>query len=505
MTVGHNDSGNNNRVVIIGAGIGGIATAIRLARNGYSVNVYEKNPQPGGRCGQLIRDGHRFDLGATMMLMPGAYKEVFESLGLDIEECLETITIDPLYKLYFDDGSNIVFTTDTDRMRQQLESIEPGSFEKSVSYLEEGYEFYHLGMERLIGRNFYRLTQFANFSNIGLLMKLKIWLTHSNYIKRFFSHPHLQMAYMFQNIYVGQSPFNAPAFFSMIPAVELAEGSKFPKGGMYSVVQKLIQVAEGLGVKFYYNSPVEKIELVNRRAEGVILSDGNMVKADIVVANADLPYTYRKLLPRGLHSRRLDKMKYSCSAVVFHWGLDKTYPQLGHHSVFLSDSFRTGLDRIFKDKSVDERPSFYIHAPVRTDPTAAPEGGDTLSVIVGAGHVDKEKPQDWKVLCDLTREAVLNRLREAGIEDIKDHIKFEVCYPPAAWESWMNISRGSVFGSLSHSILQMGYFRPHNRHGKYQNLYFTGGSTHPGNGIPLVLLSAKLVSERILREEKMKI
>jgi phytoene desaturase len=437
-----------------------------------------------------------------MMLMPGVYREVFEYLGLNIDECLETTTLDTLYKLYFDDGSDISFTTDKERMKQQLEAIEPGSFEKSQSYLEEGYGFYQLGMKRLIGRNFFNLFQFANFSNIGLLIKLKIWLTHSNYVKKFFSNPHLQMAYMFQNIYVGQSPFNAPAFFSMIPAVELAEGSKFPKGGMYTVVQKLVSVAEELGVEFFYDSPVERIALNNHKAEGIVLSDGRTVKADIVIANSDLPYTYRKLLPRSIHSRKLDSMNYSCSAVVFHWGLDKIYPQLGHHSVFLSDSFRNGLDRIFVDKSVDEQPSFYVHAPVRTDPTAAPAGCDTLSVIVGAGHVDRKKPQDWNALCDLTREAVLGRLKEAGFEDIKDHIKFEVCYQPTAWESWMNISRGSVFGSLSHSILQMGYFRPHNKHKKYRNLYFTGGSTHPGNGIPLVLLSAKLTAERVLRDEK---
>jgi phytoene desaturase len=192
-------------------------------------------------------------------------------------------------------------------------------------------------------------------------------------------------------------------------------------------------------------------------------------------------------------------MKYSCSAICFHWGLDKVYTQLGHHSVFLSDGFREGLDKIFKDKSISDHPSFYIHAPVRTDPDAAPAGHDTLSFIIGSGHVDKMKNQDWDNLKKKTRNAVVQRLKQLGMNDIEEHIKFEICYTPENWEKACNITRGSVFGSLAHNLLQMGYFRPHNQHSRYKNVFFVGGSTHPGNGIPNVLLSAKLTAERILK------
>jgi phytoene desaturase len=193
-------------------------------------------------------------------------------------------------------------------------------------------------------------------------------------------------------------------------------------------------------------------------------------------------------------------MKYSCSAICYHWGLDKVYHQLDHHSVFLSDGFREGLDLIFKDKSISDRPSFYIHAPVRTDPSAAPPGQDTLSFIVGAGHLDRKKKHDWDVQKKKTRTALIQRLKQMGLEDIEEHIKFEICYTPENWEHACNISRGSVFGSLAHNLMQMGYFRPHNQHGRYNNLFFVGGSTHPGNGIPNVLLSAKLTAERILNK-----
>jgi phytoene desaturase len=484
--------------VIIGAGIGGIATSLYLARNGYDVDVYEKNSAPGGRCGQLIRDGHRFDLGATMLMMPGIYREIFDSLGIPLFENGEVTPLEDLYKIYFDDNEVLTFTPDEDKMRLQLEKMEKGSFERSRKYVSDGYEIFKIGIGKLIGRNFYHIFQFANLRNVGLLVKLKAYISNYRYAARFFTNTHLRMAYTFQNIYVGQSPFNSPALFSMVPAAELTEGSFFPKGGMFAIVKKLMTAAEANGVRFHYNKPVSEIKINGKRAEAVLFGDGTEKTADTIVANADLPYVYRKLLPDRRKSARIDRMRYSCSAICYHWGLDKVYPQLGHHNVFLSDGFREGLDKIFNDKSVSDQPSFYVHAPVRTDPSAAPAGHDTFSFIVGSGHVDKSKNQDWDAIGKKTREALIRRLKQAGLEDIEEHIKFEICYTPDKWESACNISRGSVFGSLAHNLMQMGYFRPHNRHSKYDNLYFVGGSTHPGNGIPNVLISAKLTSERIL-------
>jgi phytoene desaturase len=487
--------------VIIGAGIGGIATAIYLAKNGFSVTVFEKNASPGGRCGQLIRDGHRFDLGATMLVMPATYREIFGSLGIPLFEKNEIKPLENLYKIYFDNNDVLAFSTDKEKMKTQLEKIEPGSFKKSEKYVTDGYEIFQIGTKKLIGRNFDNIFQFANFRNIGMLIKLKTYISNWRYAKKFFHDSHLRMAYTFQNIYVGQSPFDSPALFSMVPAAELTEGSFFPKGGMYTIVENLLSEALTSGVRFLYNMPAVKIRTKGKKAESIIFEDGSEIIADIIVANADLPYVYRKLLPDRGKSRRLDRKKYSCSAICFHWGLDKVYPQLGHHSVFLSDEFREGLDSIFRDKSICDHPSFYVHAPVRTDPTAAPINHDTLSIIAGAGHIDKKKDQDWNDLKKKTRIAVIQRLKQLGLEDIVEHIKFEICYTPENWESACNISRGSVFGSLAHNLLQMGYFRPHNQHSRYTNLFFVGGSTHPGNGIPNILLSAKLTAERILSNQ----
>lgn len=492
------DKAIKKSAVIIGAGIGGLATAVFLARNGYQVEIFEKNSSAGGRCGRLMRDGHRFDLGATMLMMPEIYKNVFTSLGLPLFENNDIEPLQDLYRIYFDNGETLEFSPDKEKMKVQHEKIEPGSYQKSKEYVDKGYEIFHLGMDQLIARNFENIFQIVNFRNIGVLIKLKTYISNWSYARKFFKNRHLLMAYTFQNIYVGQSPFTSPALFSMVPAAELTEGSFFPKGGMFSIVERLLSGAESLGVKINYNQPVEKIVVSGSKAEGIVLEDGREIKSNIVVANADLPYVYRKMLPDKRKSKRLDNLRYSCSAICYHWGVDKVYPQLGHHNVFLSDNFSEGLDKIFKDKTVGDDPSFYVHAPCRTDKTAAPEGQDTLSFIVGAGHIDRNKEQDWEKLKKDTREALIRRLKKIGMDDIEQHIKFEICYTPESWENACNISRGSVFGSLAHNIFQMAYFRPHNQHSRYRNLYFVGGSTHPGNGIPNVLLSARLTSERIL-------
>lgn len=499
-----NDMSGNKTGIIVGAGVGGIATSVFLARNGYKVKVYEKTQSPGGRCGQILRDGHRFDLGATLLLMPDIYRDVFESLGLNLEESITMKPMPVIYKLYFSDGEAIEFTTDMARMQSQIEAIEPGSTRNFQKYISKGYKMYQIALDELLGRNFRSLFDFVNFKNLLLLIRIKTYIRHWAYAGRFFKKTNLKMAFTFQNIYVGQNPFKAPALFSMLPSAELNEGTLFPEGGMFSIVEKLVSTATSLGVEFYFNSPVERIKVNKDKAESIILEDGNEIHADIIVANADLPYVYRDLLPDRKSSARLDNLKYSCSAIAFHWGLDKVYPQLVHHSVFLAEKYKENLDKIFNENSISDKPSFYVHSPVGTDPTAAPPNQDSISIIVPAGHLDQKNDQDWNTLKLMARTAVIERLKQQGMEDIEEHIKFEICYLPKTWNSIYNVSKGSVFGSVNHSILQMGYFRPHNRHNRYKNLYFVGGSTHPGNGVPLVLLSSKLTSERILRESKEK-
>jgi phytoene desaturase len=271
-------------------------------------------------------------------------------------------------------------------------------------------------------------------------------------------------------------------------------------GGMFRVVESLVSIAQAHGTRFIYNKPVEKIEVMDSRASGVILQDGSHLSADVIVANADLPYVYRHLLPDKAMVNRLERLKYTCSAVMFYWGVDKVYSQLDTHNLFVAGDYRTSFERVFKDKSLPDEPNFYVHTPVRTDPTAAPPGHDTLMVLVPVGRLDDAKEQDWKALEAGARSAVLRRLADMGVTDLEEHLKFEVSYTPRTWQSVYNLAKGAAFGSINHNILQVGYLRPRNRHRHYRNLYFVGGSTHPGNGLPLVLLSARLTTERILEE-----
>ena len=289
--------------IIIGAGIGGIATSLFLSKNGYSVDVYEKNAVPGGRCGHILREGHRFDLGATILLMPSVYREVLHSLGLNLEDLVELNPLPDLYHLYFDDGYKLDFTTDAGKMEKQLESLEPGSFQKYHAYISKGYQMFLLSLQKLLGRNFYHLSDFITLQNARLLIRLKTYMTHEKYTRKFFRHPNLNKALTFQNIYVGQNPYDAPALFSMLPAAELTEGSMFPTGGMYSFVEKLLTLASESGVRFHYNKPVSKIKIFGNKATGIIIDEGTEINGDMIIANADLPYVYRELLPDKKISR----------------------------------------------------------------------------------------------------------------------------------------------------------------------------------------------------------
>jgi phytoene desaturase len=420
---------------------------------------------------------------------------------MNMDEELGTQSLDPVYKLFFSDGSIFPFHKNQEKMHAMLESFEQGSISSYKKYITEGYKFFQMAMEGLLNRNFEHLLQFTTPKNLWMLIKLKTWIIHTDYVKRFFKDDRLQKAFSFQNIYVGQNPYRQPAFFSMLAGAETHEGALFPEGGMHRIIEKLVEEAEKLNVKIMLNESVEKIIIKGNQAKGIRLKNEREIRADVVVANADLPYVYQELLPQSRMQKKLQKMEYSCSALVFHWGVDKIYPQLDQHSIFLEDPYKEGMEKIFRDKNISDKPSFYIHAPVRNDPDAAPEKQDSLSIIVPIGHLSTENENQWQEIKDRTRNNILRRLKEAGLTDIEDHIKFEICFTPRTFEQYCNVTKGSVFGSLSHTIFQMGWFRPHNRHAKYKNLYFAGGSTHPGNGVPLVLLSAKLTSERILKEQ----
>ncbi len=486
------------QVVIVGAGVGGLAAAARLARLGFSVRVFEKNSEPGGRCGRLLQEGHRFDTGPTLLLMPEVFAQAYADLGERMEDHLDLLRVDPTYQIFFPDGTRLRMTGDLVALREQLEALEPGGFSGFLRYLADGHRFYRLAMDRFITRNFRSAWEYFALPHLRLLLELRALSPHYRETGRYVRDPRLRMAMTFQDMYLGLSPFEAPATYAMLAATELIHGIWFPRGGMYRLVESLATIAQGYGARLELGVPVAQVEVAGDRAVGVRLEDGERVGADFVLINADLPYAYQRLLPPGPEAQRLDRYRYTCSAITFYWGVKGVLPALTTHNVFLASDYRASFERIFRDHDLPDEPSFYIHAPARVDPAAAPPGRDTLMALVPVGHLDPRQPP-LDDLVDRARSAIERRLKqELGIP-LGALRAFEVVYTPEIWQRMYHLEKGAAFG-LSHHFSQMGYLRPANRHPRYRNLYFVGASTHPGTGLPMVLISARLVVERLMAE-----
>lgn len=484
-------------VLVIGAGLGGIAAAAHLAQHGLHVTVLEKNTRPGGRCDRLSRDGHHFDTGPTLFIMPLVYAAEFAALGASMNEVLDLQRVDPTYHLVFDDGRQLALTSDMKFLQEQLETFEVGSFQGFLRYMQEGHRHYHQAMEYLVNRDFRTAGEFFTPRHLPLLFNLKPLVPHYANMSAYFDAPRLRAAFTFQDVYMGLSPFEAPATFSMMPYTELAHGVWYPRGGMYSVVEALLGIALRAGVEFRYDTTVERIETDGRRASGVLLEDGSHLAADAVLANADLPYVYQDLLPADGEAERLARKRFSCSVISFFWGVDRPYEALGPHTLFLADDYRANFEAINRSLTIPSNPCLYLHAPARLDPSMAPAGQDTLIGIVPVGHMSTGEDQDWKALIDRARQAIFDRLKIVGITDLEAHIKFETCFTPLSWRKRYNLMKGATHG-LCHNLTQLGYFRPGNRHARYHNLYFVGASTHPGTGMPTALISARHAARRLL-------
>ena len=484
--------------IIIGAGIGGLTAGARLARAGYRVTVLEKAAVPGGRAGVITHGGYRFDTGPTLFLMPEVFAETFAALGERMEDHLNLQRVDPVYRLHFHDGSRLDLTGHLPHLREQLEAMEPGSFNAFLRFLAEGERNYRLSLSHFVGRNFYNLAEYFSLGNLPLLFQLKALLKHADNTGRFFRDPRLRAAFSFQNMYLGLSPYDAPATYSLLQYTELADGVYFPEGGLYRVIERLAAIAEAQGVRFLYNTPVKEIVVEGNRAAGVRLADGKTLKADLVLANADLPYVYRTLL--GEPHPRAERLSYSCSAFLMYLGVRRQYPGLPHHTLVVPPDLRGACGDIFTHHRVPPAPPYYICNSSKTDPSLAPPGCENLYVLVPVPSQAPGREIDWAAEGPRLEGEMLLRLERFGLPGLRKHLVTGRTFTPADFAGSFSATRGEAFG-LAHGLDQVGYLRPHNRHPKYRNLYFVGQSTHPGCGIPMVLISARLVSERMAEEQ----
>ncbi|MFP2929251.1 phytoene desaturase family protein [Pyxidicoccus sp. 3LG] len=484
------------RVVVVGAGVGGLAAAARLAHQGFDVQVFEKTDGPGGRCNRLTVDGFSWDIGPTIVLMPEVFEETFRALGRRIEDYLTLLKCEPNYRVHFRDGSDVTFTSELCAMGRELERIEPGSYARYLAFLAQGRVQYRTSLDHLVGRNYDGISDYFSPRVLARIFQVRAHRRMYSDVSRFFQDDRLRAAMTFQTMYLGVSPFASPAVYGLLPFTELGVGIWFPKGGLYAIPLALERLAREEGVRFHYGTSVERILTDGGRTTGVRLEGGKVVEADAVLCNADLPYAYEKLLdPKATTLKRKEKLRYTSSGYMLYLGMKRKYPELGHHNVVFGRDYAGSFDDIFERFRVPEDPSFYVNAPTRTDASLAPEGKDALYVLVPVPH--QNPGVDWKHEGPKVRAKVFARLAELGFPRLESDIEVERVFTPDDWASTFNLARGSAFG-LSQNFTQIGPFRPANQDARVKNLFFVGASTQPGTGLPTVLISARLVTERLL-------
>jgi phytoene desaturase len=492
--------GPNKRVAVVGAGMGGLAAAIRLAATGFEVDVFEKNAQVGGRVGRLEAEGFSFDTGPSLLLMTDTYRELFRFAGRDLDDYVRLIPLDANYRVTFGDGDTLTIRRTLPELIDELERVEPGVTPRFYRFLEDACNKYRLGRSEFVERDFEGAGDFFGLRNLRLLMKTKALGNYYRQISKYFASEKLRQAFSLQTMYLGLSPFEAPAVYSLLPYTELAEdGLWFPEGGMYSLVDAMERLATELGVRFNLNSRVERVVVTKGRARGVVV-EGSEIGADAVLANADLPYAYRELLGGAADAdfklRKRAKLKYTASAFMLYLGVDGKLGKMVHHNFYLSERYRENFEAIFRDRRLPEDPSFYAVVPSKTEPGMAPDGMESLFVLVPVPHLGPEV--DWNREGDAFKEKVYGLLeRRCGLD--RNSFVYERARTPLEWRDEYNLEEGAAFG-IGHGIFQVGYFRPPMVSRAVQGMYFVGASTRPGTGVPLVTIGARLVADRIRRE-----
>ncbi len=495
----------SKRIAVVGAGMGGLAAAIRLRIMGFDVEVFEKNGQIGGRVGRLRESGFTFDTGPTLLLMTDVYRDLFKAAGRNLDDEVDLMPLDPNYRVHFGDGDSIKVSSNLPALIPELERVEPGVTPRFYRFMEDACLKYRLGRSEFVERDFDKAGDFFGPRNLKLLLKTKAVNNYYKSVSRFFNTDKLRQTFSFQTMYLGLSPFEAPAVYALLPYTELAEdGLWFPRGGMYEIILAMGRLAEDLGVKINLESTVDEIIVDGGRASGVRVN-GEAFGADAVLANADLPYVYRKLLPSSTGTRdfrfklrKREKLLYTASSFMMYLGLDQNLDHLSHHNVYLSSRYKENFAQIFDERRLPDDPSFYTNVPSRTDRNGAPEGMESLYVLVPTPHLGENV--DWEREGPEFKEKMYDLLEErAGIPDIRRHVVYENIKTPQDWLSDYNLEEGAAFG-LGHGIFQVGYFRPPMASKAVPNLYFVGASTRPGTGVPLVTIGAKLVAGRMGRE-----
>lgn len=487
------------KVVIVGAGPGGLASAMQLAKAGCEVTILERRDRVGGRTSAIELEGFRFDCGPTFFLYPRVLSEIFHSAGYDLMDEVPMERLDPQYRLTFGGGGQLDCSADMDKMDQQISQFAPADVGQLKKYMDEN---------RIKLQKFRPILENPFSSPLDLLRpavlaaasKVHPLRSLGQELERYFSDPRLVIAFAFQAKYLGMSPFNCPSLFSILSFLEYEYGVFHPIGGCSRVSERMAEIAQEMGVTIRLSEPVESIELQGKRLTALRTADERYL-ADAFVINADFADWITKSVPNEMRRRwkneQVAKKKFSCSTYMLYLGIDGLYEDLPHHNIHISETYDQNLRDIETEHVLSEDPSVYVQNACVTDPTLAPAGCSTLYVLVPVTH--QHGNVDWSRESDPLREKTLDQLEAIGLDDVRDRIRVEHRITPDDWNSDYAIYKGATF-NLAHNLGQMLHLRPRNRFEELDGVYLVGGGTHPGSGLPVIYESSRISSRLLLQD-----
>ncbi len=487
---------DGGRIIVIGAGFGGLATAIRLQAAGLPVTLLEAREHPGGRAGQIQDQGFTFDMGPTLITAPHLLEELWQLAGRDLREDVELIPLSPFYRILFADGRSFDYWGIAEQDEAEIARFEPRDVQGYRAFLAETRHIYERAFVDLAGQPFLAMGDLLRVT--PELIRLGGHRSVYSFVSRYFRHPYLRMVFSFHPLFIGGNPFRASAIYSIVPYLERLGGVHFARGGMYTLVQAMEKLFCSLGGEVRYNAPVEQILLKERQAKGVRLQDGTALSAGAVVANSDVAQTYLKLLPREYLPGSIERYHYSMSCFLLYLGVKREYTHLRHHTIIMPERYRKLIHEIFDGRGLPADLALYLHTPTRTDATMAPPGCESLYVLAPVPNL--AHGIDWTRETPAFRDRIIQFLeQQCGLTGLSENIVTEQMFTPLDFASQLRSHQGAAF-SIEPTLLQSAYFRPHNRSNMFDGLYFVGAGTHPGAGIPGVLLSADLTSRLVCND-----
>ena len=482
------------KAVVIGAGFGGLAAAIRLSVKGYDVAIYEKLDGAGGRASVFRQDGHTFDAGPTIITAPFLLQELWALCGRRFEDDVQLVAMDPFYRIRFDDGSHFDYNGDPDHMRREVARFAPSDLPGYERFLKLCEKCKKLGFEGMGDQPFDSLGDLLRA--IPDFLRMGAWRSIYAQVARHFQNEHLRTVMSFHPLLIGGNPFSVTAAYALINALERTWGVHSAMGGTGAIVQGMVGLLASRGVGLHLNAPVKKILVQGGQACGIELADGRLIDADIVVSNGDTAWTYKHLVDarhrRHWSDQRIERGRYSMGLLVWYFGTRKRYEEVPHHMLVLGPRYKGLLQDIFKKHVLADDFSLYLHRPTATDPSLAPPGHDTFYALAPVPHLDSGT--DWSTRAETMRLAIEQRLQDTVLPGLSDQICTSRMMTPQDFQDRLWSFKGAGFG-LEPLLLQSAWFRPHNRSEDLPGLYVVGASTHPGAGVPGVLMSAKALEK----------